>query len=263
MNTIDRDPELRKAVEKALETGASHTSIGEQVGVSRHIVDRFVEKHPNGNRAAPKPPPPVVLDGETVARLKSELLPWTYHIIANFYGVARQDVSDAHRKYLDKLDEANGVAKRKRQIALVGEQIVELRSERQKIAHDGTREEHLEITHRVSEAEDELERLERARRVHEDRESSKRVRTPEQRRKELTAGLTGVRKEIDTHRVEAEKLLADAHVIFQKIHAWDSVSKAGQHELNGLSRTVRSPAPSAPEKFGDFVAEWIQKGERT
>jgi len=199
MNTIDRDPELRKAVENALETGASHMSIGEQFGISRHIVDRFVEKHPNGNGAAPKPPPPVVLDGETVARLKSELLPWTYNLIANFYGVDRQDVSDAHRKYQDKLDEANGVAKRKRQIALVGEQIVELRSERQKIAHDGTPAEHREISGQVAEVEDELERLERAQSVHEDRESSKRFRTPEQRRKELTAGLTGARKEIDTH----------------------------------------------------------------
>jgi len=246
MNTIDRDPELRKAVEKALETGASHTSIGEQVGVSRWIVDRFVEKHPNGNGAAPKPPPPVVLDGETIARLKSELLPWTFNLIGNFYGVDRQDVSNAHRKYQDKLDEENGSAERKRQIALVGEQIVELRSERQKIAHDGNAAEHREITHRVSEVEDELERLERAQLVHEDREAAKRFRTPEQRRKELTVGLADAQAEIDTHRVESERLLANALASFQKIHSWDLVTRAGQHEMNSLSSGVRSHVAAAP-----------------
>jgi len=269
MNTIDRDPELRTAVEKALETGEPHTHIARKFGLKRWNVDRLAKRiERNGNGEPPKRPPPpkplpVVLSGETVARLKSGLLPWTHNLIANLYGTTRKDVFDAHRKYLDKLDEENGTAERKRAIALIGEQIVELRSERQKIAADGTAAAHREITNRVSEVEDELERLERAQLVHEDREAAKRFRTPEQRKKELTAGLEDAQAEIYKHRVESERLLYAALASFQKIHALDSVTRAGQHELNSLSTIVRSLAPAAPEKFADFVIEWIQKGERT
>lgn len=263
---IDRNPELRAAIEKALETGAAHVRIAKEHGVSRWAVDRFAKRNGNGEppkAASSHKPRPVELDGETVARIKSGLLPWTYNLIARFYGVPRKVAFDAHRKYQDKLDEQNGVAERKRRIDLVGEQIAELRGERRKVAHDGTPAEHREITHRVSESEDELERLERAQREHDDREAAARFRTPEERRKEIIAGLADAQKEIYTHRVEAEMLLAAARVSFQKLNAWDGARRAGQHELNSISRSVQNPAAIASaQKFGDFVAEWIQKGER-
>lgn len=260
---LDSDPVKAALVIEALEAGKAHRAIARELALTRHAVDSYAIRMKNGGNGKLPPPlrkPPPELNGEKIEELKRSGLPWTYRLIGEFYDLPKKAVEDAHREFQRDRAEEDGSAARKRQIALLGEQIVELRTERRRVALAGTHAEHREISSRVADCERELERQELAQRQFEDEAEQALFRSPVQRRQGLEQGLADATGHVDKHRVEAERLLRQAMASFERMQAFVGVTVAARQELNHLGGPIRHPMVDAtPTTFESFVSVWLEK----
>jgi len=278
---IERDPKIRAAVVEGLKSGKARTQIGQEVGVSRWVVDRFAKRlNQNGGsdvrgsedgvaitrekRSTIKPKPKADRAfGKTIALLKDkDTLPWTHRLIAKKYGVSVKVVKEAHLIHRQAVEEANGTAARKRAIVRVGELIVDLRTARHKIALDGTPEEHAEISAEVAKVESELERLEAAELERREREEAARFRTPAQRIAELEKALQGVDGKVGKHRAQCERLLDTVQTTLDTMAAFVDVRVSARQEINGLGAVIGNPhAGDPPDTLESFIGEWRKRKE--
>lgn len=281
---IDRDPEVREAIEKALATGAPHTRIAKEHGLSRWNVDRFAKRiERNGNGEPPKPPPPpkpepvelaggnggaapVDADlklGEKIDRLKTNALEWTYHNLAPRLGISYTNTKKAHRLFLDDRAERDGSAPRKRRILLLSQQNQELQQERRRIALDESNEEHREVTQRIREVTTELERLEIAQAEFEFREEEGKKRSPERQSARLQKAISALDADIEGNLTECRAALDSAQATFGKVRSIVATRATGRQKLNALRSYVQHPHAGDPaDTFRAFVEEWIKRGEK-
>lgn len=255
-STIKNHPQYEEIARQVAEGKRPLAQIARNFGVSPDAVTRFK----NGNGKGAIPPTPLAF-GRKIEEFKAAPLPWTYHLIADFYGVGKKQVVQAHRVFQRDRDERNGVEDRRRKIELLGQQIVQLRTERQQLALSGSLEEHREITARCTEVERELDRQEAAQGEHERREAEARRKTPKQRRVELEQGLASLQTDIDKHRREGEDLLSQAVTTFRRMQSHAGLWSATLRALNCLDGPTRASRVPVPKTFESFVKEFMMKGE--